>query len=1059
MREKMIIYKYKDLTMKKWLTSLFIVALVTTNAVSGDLIINGEFNNSRCPAKITLPAKILKQGGFADKEILEVVGINKVNQYPAIFKSVPVKPGEKYGFSCNYKNRGTISSSSIMIITIFYDKNKKQMGSHRKVYQKSAAWRYICFDLIVPPKASSMQVALRLINVPATCTVFFSNIKLADLSSNKDFFMTDFKTHFEPWDDSVKVFEHFSIRPSGKILRDWKLAKVGEACFMANGTNEAMQYPFKIDRIRVHGNKSYVFEVDYKTSKGIASNDTAMLLFYYYDAENKKLRHDYLFVAKSKGQWKAAKKVMIAPKGSKFLDIHFNLRNIASVETIYLDNIRFYTEKPRAYVKFLIYPETKTLKTFCSTTSVLSDDFKSASIVISTDKTEKCRIAAPLNVKQAIDIAAWKNGKYSIYSVIETKSGKKIKSKIKPFNIFNKIPWLNNKLGILSESASPPVPWNRYPFSFNNGTVITWNNRITFSNNLQLKSISYSKDKYELLSAPMQFLVNGKDVFKKEQNSPAKYKVNPHEISSANNIKGDGFDLQVKTLTDYTGFVKYELTLKATRNIELNQARLVLSANGVEFLNQADGSWTYSKAFDLVKDKGWKASRFFPVIWLGNMKRGLYWYCEKLYPAKETMSKVWASVDTAGKLTIDIVNKPLKLAAGQKHSIAFGIGVTPNRPDRKLWRTLRFRGGKFNNFDNLWAVPKYFKYYGFPKATGERAVLMDKYVKATSHYKMFYQCPTYIATNLPQWSYFKQAWEANPARRYFNVEGLDYDLAKGNYKDQTWTDFYLQNFVSFMKKFKFNGVYHDCEELNSLMDGKDFAYPVFALRRYLRRIYIAQRQLNPDSFTVSHIGINFACPPVAFSDVLLMGENYRQGCIDNNYYLEFISLRLFRAENAASIGANRMFLPQFRQTNKREDHKISLHTLGLVMCHNLILYPNCINQEMVKRVRDFQYTFGMDNTDFFPYWEKNPYGIKTDNPKVICSFYKNSKGFLLSMLNSTNKAQKFKVKLKKLGVDMPSLQKIKIVLFEPLSNKKSKIDLGTSIKLKPYMAVFMLIEK
>ncbi|OGV35207.1 MAG: hypothetical protein A2020_04090 [Lentisphaerae bacterium GWF2_45_14] len=249
-----------------------------------------------------------------------------------------------------------------------------------------------------------------------------------------------------------------------------------------------------------------------------------------------------------------------------------------------------------------------------------------------------------------------------------------------------------------------------------------------------------------------------------------------------------------------------------------------------------------------------------------------------------------------------------------------------------------------------------------------------------------------------------------------------------------------------------DGVYYDCVGVDAYQDGNDFTYPVFTLKEYLRRIYIAQRQLNPESITLTHSGADFSCPSVEFSDIILMGEQYRQGCFDYTYYLEFRTLRQFRAENAVNVGPSRMFLPQYRQREKMESPEVALHTLGLVMCHNLMLYPSFINQEIITRVRNFQYEFGMNDAEFFPYWEKNPYGIASSNPNVICSFYKNKKGFLLSLLNSTKDEQTFKLKVE------DSLKGMKLLLFEPLVNKKSPISLDSEIKVKPYMAAFVLIE-
>lgn len=334
--------------MKKCLLFLCYAAFMTVNAASGDLIIDENFSSAfQCSAEITPPAEVLKKGGFNDKGVLKVVGNGDNNQYFASFKDITVKPGDNYGFSCHFKTIGAIPSSSIAVFIFFNDKNKKTVVEQKIVLQQTTTWEFVCANITVPANADSITLALRLIQVPATGSVYFSNIKLADLNSNKDFFMTDFKTDFELWNDSQRLFEHFSLGSGGKILKDVKQAKAGESCFMANGSSEPMQYPFWIYRIKVDGKKNYVFEADYKTSKGIVSNDNAMLLLYFKDKDNNVLRCDYLFVAGSMEEWKNAKLAMTAPEGAIFLDICLNLRNVAPSETLYMDNIRFSSEGAR----------------------------------------------------------------------------------------------------------------------------------------------------------------------------------------------------------------------------------------------------------------------------------------------------------------------------------------------------------------------------------------------------------------------------------------------------------------------------------------------------------------------------------------------------------------------------------------------------------------------------------------------------------------------------------------------------------------------------------------
>ena len=118
-------YRCKDIAMKKCLLLLCYAALAAVNAASGELLINENFNAPQCSAQITPPAVVLKQGGINDKGSLKVVGNGDNNQYFASFKDIAVKPGDNYGFSCNFKTIGDIPSSRILVVFFFNDKNKK----------------------------------------------------------------------------------------------------------------------------------------------------------------------------------------------------------------------------------------------------------------------------------------------------------------------------------------------------------------------------------------------------------------------------------------------------------------------------------------------------------------------------------------------------------------------------------------------------------------------------------------------------------------------------------------------------------------------------------------------------------------------------------------------------------------------------------------------------------------------------------------------------------------------------------------------------------------------
>ena len=398
--------------MKRGILCLVCVSLAMFRMDAEDCIINENFNDPQQDTKTYLSTLILKQGGLDGKGVLNAIGNGEANQYPATFKPVPVKAGESYGFSFNYKTGNDLPNSSAIFAVSFLDSNGKTAGQKNIVLYKSEEWKYICEIIPVPGNAATMQIKLRLNKVPDTAQLFFDNIKLAALKDNKDFFMTDFKTVFEPWDDSQKLFEHFSFGEGGKILNDWKQAKVGEACLTAVGNDKTMQFPFWIYKIKADEKRIYSFEFEYRTIKENAVFDSnAMLIFYFKDANNKAVGQFRIGLTGTNGDWKTLKKEMTTPEGTQFIDMCLNLRNVTPNTSIYIDNVNFHAEDSRSFIKFSIDPENKKLAASCSVTSdIAPENIKSSKIIVLKDNIEKSNNQTPLNTELVTDISAWEDG-------------------------------------------------------------------------------------------------------------------------------------------------------------------------------------------------------------------------------------------------------------------------------------------------------------------------------------------------------------------------------------------------------------------------------------------------------------------------------------------------------------------------------------------------------------------------------------------------------------------------------------------------------------------------
>ena len=144
-----------------------------------------------------------------------------------------------------------------------------------------------------------------------------------------------------------------------------------------------------------------------------------------------------------------------------------------------------------------------------------------------------------------------------------------------------------------------------------------------------------------------------------------------------------------------------------------------------------------------------------------------------------------------------------------------------------------------------------------------------------------------------------------------------------------------------------------------------------------------------------------------------------------------------------------MFLPQYHDQNKISNPKLASHLMGLVLTHNLMLYPNFINKKVELSVRYRQFDFGMENSTFFPYWKKSSENLPVcSNPAVVSSCWKNGKGILMAILNPTAESQKFTIKV-------PQGYRIKYY-FSP---EKGKEITGDNFTIDGYMSALVRLEK
>ena len=207
---------------------------------------------------------------------------------------------------------------------------------------------------------------------------------------------------------------------------------------------------------------------------------------------------------------------------------------------------------------------------------------------------------------------------------------------------------------------------------------------------------------------------------------------------------------------------------------------------------------------------------------------------------------------------------------------------------------------------------------------------------------------------------------------------------------------------------------------------------------------------DKNNLTVQHAGGDQGGFMCAYSNVVLMGEQYRGQFIKATYFNDFMSIDRFRYENASNIGPDRMLLPQYRQEEKITSPKVATHLSGMATLHKLLIYPNFINSKTELSIRDRMHDFGLEDAEFVGYWEKSKPVIKTNAKDVYASYFVKKSGAFITVLNYGK--EKTTAKL-----DIPFACK-SAVIFDPVTQKETAYT-GQPIDLEGSMAKFITVVK
>lgn len=964
--------------------------------------------------------------------------------------ALPISPvkldGRLLGVSLNYKT--TASAPSSILLVIFQNDAGKEIAQQEYPLPGSKSWKRFETTIASPPWPAISQVTLEIKHGkhPDGAALFLDNVRIENLKQISDFQQTTFAfSSFDEWKKDTFEHERLLFGEGGKHFYDWKKSGFGESAAELTGINEsdAFQYPMKITSLKVSPEKIYTFKFFYNTPAEYPTN-SAMVMAFFYSREGKFLEERPRKLLPKTDDWKEIQFDFVPPEGAATVDLNFRMARVGPNVQVYVNNISFSQGEPKVDLQTTINTTTKILQGQITTIMAPDDAELSCRLVNQQDETV---LTPELNEQNefAIDLAKLPDTAFKVVAEMKWADGQTLDSF--PFTNYNERPWENN-LGILQSSDSPPAPWKDLTYDSETRQVTSWNPKLIFSENGGLQQVTLQTPAENLLKSPVRLLINEKDIFTTAQGKDTlKVEESPNHTLLQQKLQGDGFTVNLQARTEFYGMVKYTLHIEATEDVTFNAIDLVYEPTSTDGLICGDGGWINHDVIDLKKKATFQSTRFTPMVWTGKQEAGIYTFIESVYPQTESHQEACHVFNHDGMFKTRFVNQPLALKRGETHVVEYAIGVTPFRPrtpDNPQWR---FRAGKYSTGELLWNRLPYHPLFGYPKAPEDPNLIHQWLEQAGGDEvrKFNYQIPFFAMTNLPQYAYFEQDWKTTPAMIYTAENlGREHDLLQLDISQKTWQDLYLKAFKEYFTEYKFDGVYYDCVSFHEVKqeDGA-ISYRLFDIGNFLQRIYVVQHEVNPDTWTFSHCGASICDFNVIFSDICLTGEHYRGALTRHRYYLEFMTLEEFRIHNCTELGPLRMFLPQSKG-EKAEAADVTTHTLGMVLAHDLYLYPNFVVPEITDGCRNRYYTFydSGENNHFRPYWKEGAH--PTGNDSVVCSSYENSRGALRIYLNASAEPQTI------------TLNEDALTIYDPLTQKTSKASKGSELILKPYMMQMIL---
>lgn len=593
------------------------------------------------------------------------------------------------------------------------------------------------------------------------------------------------------------------------------------------------------------------------------------------------------------------------------------------------------------------------------------------------------------------------------------------------------------------------APWT--PMEQAEDNVSMWGRRYALGDSVLFEQID-SRDE-PLLAAPMtlEAEVDGESV-EFEFIDRTFTSVKPHEVNWTTRGRLGSVEVSVTCHAEFDGMVRVNLMLNAAAQAEVSRLtlRMPMTEAASEYCHYS--SSYYDNIFaGYVPEDGLQLA-FLPMLWIGNLERGLTWFAEAPRNYNVRGDTLRVAPGSARDVTVTFIDTPTDVVG--ELPLEFGLMATPVKKMPDDWRGLNL-AGRFDQVRGWDQTPIDWnmlyregtdagRYWTNEQGERIRAghstplklnnAVLKEHIDQASRRGMKSMIYQYLsgasAGRTTDFDRYRAVWERVPVKQLdYGELGLIHGVCLGS----SFQDFALFGQKHLVEQTSVDGVYWDGGGGPSLCrnplhghgwtdphSGRlEAAYPLFEARRFNKRLATLYEELKgPGDYVIwNHNSQSMPLPFLSFSTGYLTGESPFQRVRSSGPTLpELASLDYLRVQ---ATGEHWGIVPTWLIYARRGDPAVLRATLAVLLPHGTPLYPlggvagSDPDAELIGEVWIAQHAFDIGSATFVGYWEID--GQLTLDPvepeAVICSLYSHQDKHMLVLANLNEQPREITISL------------------------------------------------